>query len=399
MNTRFLSIAIVFVFAALSGCANTKIANNDTLALAAQEEAAKASISSDDAIRSASHALTMATNEGLKFYAPLHMDKAQEKLEEAQKYNKKEATDENRAAALAAAITAEKLIDSAKNNRIIVEKQLALSLEHREVLLELGTPKALPKEYNKGMAMLDNLVREIEGGNMAKVTVGQAELLEYFAEIEADTLKVQWLTRAETMLDKATDADADNYAPSTYAKARQGIKRADDFIEKNYRDRDGVKQQSKEAYNLAAQAYFVALEAQKIYKANEEDVEKYILEQQALFDKINRHAKVEDLASYSFYEQTTQLENALANKANDTALTPTPVDKMDAVEEGEKVSMVQKAAESISEPVAADVEKVESADAETAEATEPSDVVVQEDNTATVADEDKSVVEASETNE
>jgi len=319
VKTKLAPIAIAIIMSTgLIGCANTQIANNTTMNLAAQNEAAQIQLSPTEAIEQATQALTAAVTDGLAFYAPLHIEEAQDKLDEAHKYNQKEPTGENQLAAITAAITVGKLVAAGEDNRAIVKEQLALSLDHRDVLVELGTPKLFLKKYNKGLSMLDSLIREIEGGFFDKVASDQPGILAYFGELEAMTLKEQFLTKAEHMLDKAEDANADDFAPITFEKAELALERASGFIDDNYREREAIVVACDNAYSLASQAYFVSDEAQKVFETDKEGIEQYVLSVQALFDLINQTA-ADDLASHSFYEQANILKELIASQNEQVA--------------------------------------------------------------------------------
>ena len=303
-------LAVLCVALVVSGCANSKIANSDALARAAANAAQNAERSLDEVIHDSTLALAEALNEGLEFYAPLHLDKAKSALDKAKKLNKDKAKPEDLNQAMVEALKVEKLLQAARQNRDKVEKLLASALDHKAVLEELGTDKVLPKEYSKGMSMLGDVIRDVEGGLLDKVEAGQSKVLAYFNEIEADTLRVQWLSKAENMLGEAKDIDADDYAPVSFKEAERAFERADDFIGKSFRDREGVRQVCAHAYNKAAKAYHLAQEVKKVISKNEKEIEQYMLSVQQLFDAINQHAAVDALDSHSFAEQSRLLVSA-----------------------------------------------------------------------------------------
>lgn len=320
-------LAVLFVALVVSGCANSKIANSDALAQAAANAAQNAERSLDEVIHDSTLALAEALNEGLEFYAPLHLDQAKSALDKAKKLNKEKAKPEDLSQAMVEALKVEKLLQAGRQNRDKVEKLLAKALDHKAVLEELGTDKVLPKEYSKGMSMLTGVIRDVEGGLLDKVEAGQSKVLAYFNEIEADTLRVQWLSKAENMLGQAKDIDADDYAPVSFKEAERAYERADDFIGKSFRDRDGVKQVSAHAYNKAAKAYHLAQEVKKVISKNEKEIEQYMLSVQQLFDAINQHAAVNALDSHSFAEQSRLLVSAWQQPAESVAV----VEQVDAV--------------------------------------------------------------------
>lgn len=318
-------LAVLCVALVVSGCANSKIANSDALARAAANAAQNAERSLDEVIHDSTLALAEALNEGLEFYAPLHLDKAKSALDKAKKLNKDKAKPEDLNQAMVEALKVEKLLQAARQNRDKVEKLLASALDHKAVLEELGTDKVLPKEYSKGMSMLGDVIRDVEGGLLDKVEAGQSKVLAYFNEIEADTLRVQWLSKAENMLGQAKDVDADDYAPVSFKEAERAFERADDFIGKSFRDRQGVKDVAAHAYNKAAKAYHLGQEVKKVAGKKEKDIEQYMLSVQQLFDAINQHAAVASLDSHSFAEQSRLLVSAWQRPAVGDAAAAQPV--------------------------------------------------------------------------
>lgn len=355
-------LVVLCVALVVSGCANSRIANSDALAQAVANAAQNAERSLDEVIHDSTLALAEALNEGLEFYAPLHLDQAKSALDKAKKLNKEKAKPEDLSQAMVEALKVEKLLQAGRQNRDKVEKLLAKALEHKAVLEELGTDKVLPKEYSKGMSMLTDVIRDVEGGLLDKVEAGQSKVLAYFNEIEADTLRVQWLSKAENMLGQAKDIDADDYAPVSFKEAERAYERADDFIGKSFRDRDGVKQVSAHAYNKAAKAYHLAQEVKKVISKNEKEIEQYMLSVQQLFDAINQHAAVDALDSHSFAEQSRLLVSAWQQ--------PAAAEQADAVAEA-----------GADEDVGADVSDDVVADDATAEVT--AEVAVETDETVT----------------
>lgn len=322
-----IKLTILGLSVVITGCANTKLANDADLLLQAQEQATQVTKTPEEMIQIAGERINNADAD-LRFYAPIHMERAQDKLAEARKMSQKEATPENQAAALSAAILAEQLIGEAEKNRAVVKVQLAQSLAHRDILIELGSPEIQPKAFNKGMGHLDDLIREIEGGNIDKVTREQPDLLEEFAKIEADTLRVKWLSEAESTFAEAEDNGAGKYAPASYEQAELAIERADDYIEINYRDREGVRNKSREAYILAAKALNVSKEVQKIHQKSLEEVEAYTDSIQDLFEDINQEAEVSELVSLTFYEQAKQIKESI-RKQQDMSSIPEATESLE----------------------------------------------------------------------
>lgn len=316
MNATPKLFSTLLIAAALTSCANTKIANDESLTLAAQQEAIEHKLTATEIIEQASLAITKAKSEDLPFYAPLHIAKAEKTLSKAQKLNRKAETDEDKQQAKSAAITVQKLVQEAYQTKTIVEKQLAASFERKAIVDALDSKKVLPKQYRKTIEAFTVLIKDVEGGLFDNVAKGQPQLLDTFTELEANTMRELWLKKAIIMLDKAKDADADNFAEVTFNKADDAIDSANNFIDAHYSNREGVKEITFKAYNLAAQAYYLALEAEQLFDANEEDIESYLLNIQKRFNTINEHGLVDNLSSHSFKTQAELLATQVEAQHN-----------------------------------------------------------------------------------
>ncbi len=315
MNTyrrHNLSLALlVAVGITLAGCANTKIADSDAMAAASVSEADMSEMSTQEIIDSVSKAIND-SEENLFFYSPLHIENSRKKLTEARKLTQlKEKTPETEKAAKSAAILAGKYYQAAVKNKTVVQNQLVKSLRQRDILLELNADEVRPRLYANAMDSMKRLILEIEGGNLDKVVDKQPALQEQLAMVEAETMKSLYLDKARTKLSEAEDNNAEKFAYKTWEQAALAIDRASRFTDRNYRDRDGVKLISQEAYVKAATALNVTLEVQKIADGKAPELEQYVLDVQALMNTINQEVGVKELQSYTFYEQARLLSQKI----------------------------------------------------------------------------------------
>ena len=315
---KCLPILVLISSVLISACASQKVANSEALQSKALADAAAIDISPEEMISRASQRLNNA-DQDLRFYSPLHMQKAQEQLETARKLQQS-GKEENKTGALAAAILAEKLVKQAEENREQVKQQLAPALSHRAILMELGAADLLPGDFNSAMEDLQDLIILVESGQLDAVTKKQPSLLEAFAQLEADTLKVKWLNRAKAKLEQAEDTDADKFAPKSFEQAELAIERADSYTDSNYRDREGVKAKADEAFVLASKALNVALEVQKVYEKKISELENYMLDVQSWLDIINQGLKVPDLPALRFNEQSRTLAAKVFEQSKQTAV-------------------------------------------------------------------------------
>lgn len=312
--SRLLMLVSITISLMISGCASQKLANSDELQSKALADAANVDATPEELISRASERLNNAAQE-LRFYSPLHMQKAQEQLEQARKLHQAGKPD-NQTAVLAAAILAKKLVSQAETNLTHVKQQLAPALAHRAILLELGSPDLVPGSFNSAMSDLNKLIQHVESGQLDAVAKNQPKLLEDFARLEAETLKVKWLNRAKVKLAEARDADARKFAPKSYEQAELAIKRAETYTNSNYRDRAGVKAKADEAFVMAAKAHNLSNEVQKVFEKKISALEGYMLDVQSWLDNINQDLKVTDLAAFTFYEQSRAIAAKVFEQIN-----------------------------------------------------------------------------------
>lgn len=306
--------AIVGALALTTACTNTHVANSEQIEIQAQQAASTTEVSPEQALTQASELYAEATAQELLFYAPSHMEKARDKLDTARKIFNKMETPEDKLAVKGAAFAAKKLVEDAHTNKTKVETQLSRVLDHRKVLLELNTDTIHPKLYRKAVNKLEGLIRDIEGGLLAKAKDDEADVLQYYAEVEAETLKTTHLNIAIDKLDEAESIDADDFAEATFEKAEAAIEFAEDFIDKNYRDREGVVRVTHNAYMAAQRAYIIGQEAAKLVELNKEKAEEYALYVEALLQTINEQANIPGLQGQSFMSQARALSKAITDR-------------------------------------------------------------------------------------
>lgn len=294
----------------ITGCANNQIANTEILSQQAKEQASNSDLSPQEAILNSAKLIEQSQNDQLHFFAPLHYSAAQDALTEAQDLLNSNA--EN-ALVLEQTFKVDSLLKAAYKNKNNVLSTLKKSLMHKQVLEELGSPETLPEEFQDTVDDLKDLIKEIEGGFMDKALQGQAQLLSLMTEVEIATLKKQHLTPAESMIDKAESIDADEYAEKTFSQAQQTLESATLFIEKNYKDRDAVRNNGLDALNAASHAYFIAQEATGLVELKRADAENKALYFESLLERVNKSLGIDNLNTMSLYDQSVLMAKNIEN--------------------------------------------------------------------------------------
>jgi len=309
---KLQTLTLTFSALLLSACASKQIAISESVQQRAAQEASSATISPEQAIESAEEKLSDAKAAELEFFAPLHLVQAQESITQAREYLI-EPPEDIKNAALMAAIAAQNFIEDAYKNKVTVQANLKEALRHKDILIELKTPSLLADDYQSLMEDFVDLVILIEKGKTAEAVSDQVALLADMSELEIKTLKNIHLTEAEAFYEKADDIDADEYAELSFDKAGQVLDASNNFIQKNYRDRKGVKKAGEEALWATKRAYYVALESEKVIRMEPENSEKHILLMVDLLNSINQKAYGEDLEPQKLYSATEALIKMVGN--------------------------------------------------------------------------------------
>jgi len=284
MQTRLFQYTAIIFALLLSACANQQVAVSERIKLESAKAADSATFTPKQAIEDATKQLAEATEQDLDFYSPLHLSQAKESIEEAKNYLL-EPPKKIKNAALMSAIAAQRFISDAHKNKATVLTTLKKTFSHQQILIELKAPKITPQLYNDVVEDISDMINYIERGKMSDVSENLSSLHGDMALVEIDTLKIINLDLADNFIEKAKDIDADDYASITFKNAKNMIKKANTYIEKNYRNRKGVVNVGEKALWAAKKAYYVAFEAQKLTQMTEEPAEKHTLLVYSLLNK------------------------------------------------------------------------------------------------------------------
>lgn len=318
---RHLVFFSILLFS-LTACVNSKIANDELLTEQAKVLASSATMTPEQSLDEAQKKIDKAQKARLDFYAPLHFKAAKEALLTAKNILNK---GEGASLVLEQAFRVESLLNAGYKNREIVQAKLAPSLEHLGVLEKLKAPNIVPAGFSDVMDDLEAVIREMEGGFIEKAVERQPKLLQSMTELEINLLKKVHLTAAEDMLEKADGAKADKYAEITFKKAEQTLEDARRFIEKQYRDRAGVKSVGIKAWVAAARAYRLAKESAELVNLTPQKAEQRALYFESLLALINTQLQLKQLETKSFSAQAKAIVERIQRLSNQAEPTALPV--------------------------------------------------------------------------
>lgn len=281
------SVCIMTSVFLLGGCANNQIAETERVEAKAAHAAIKRALTPKEAIAKAEQNIAKAEQENFAFFAPTHLQQAQEALLLAKQLE--QSPDPKRPnGVIEESLAASHYIELGLKNKDDVLLYLKEAIAHKRVLQSLDVPDRFTEEYNLILNDFATLIRMIERGNAEQALNQQKPMRLAMTELEIKALKDEHLSYAQKLLDEADALDADRYAPKSFEKAQQKFRIANQYIEQHFRDRKGIHQQGLDATSLAQLALEVCIESKRIMTMDSQESEKYVL---AIQDKLSSFSR------------------------------------------------------------------------------------------------------------
>jgi hypothetical protein len=296
--------AALFCSLTISGCMSQQIANTRDIDAAVDQRASKTEQTPQQLCEAASVAISQAHQAELQRYAPLHLEQANDSLSDGQKAIKSSDGLKIEAGARHC-IKASQLIESGVQTAKRVKQALTDSIDQLAMLKQVDSQKKFADDIIDYEEDLVDLAETIEAGKMDQAMKDQADLLEDMQELEIEIVTYNHLTPVEVMLNKAEDADADDLAEKTFAKAEQELETAKKMIRGSYRDKAKVEKNSALAMRAARHAYYVAQEVEKTRELKPAAAEERVLYFEYLLQRINEKFQQDVVIGHSLYEQSS----------------------------------------------------------------------------------------------
>jgi len=307
----------------LSGCMSPKLADTTNISTYVENK----NLSPQQACEMASLSITKANKESLHFYAPLHLERASDTLEEAHKQIKVKETE---AAAVKNCYKVTQLVESGITIKAKVKHALSDSLAQLDMLSKVDKEKGFTSEIQDYSDDLVDIVKEIEASKMNKAMQNQAALIEEMIDLEIEIVTVNNLATVEVMLERAEDIDADDLAERTFEKAEIELKSAKKFIQSNYRNNKEVEEVSASAMQAAKHAFYVAQEVEELQELKADEAEEKVLYIESLFERINKRFDKNVVIGNSLYDQAgiivERLDEALEGSNKNIQATATKIE-------------------------------------------------------------------------
>lgn len=301
----------------LSACANQQVAATKVIENEAARKAEKRIVTPQEAIAVADEELLRAEKENLRFFSPLHLSQAEDNLAFAKKLLVKPKAGEPNAA-IEAAILAIEFLKKGFTNKADVQVYLKEAIAHKRLLQKLNVPELYPKAYGEVLFEFGKLIKIIEEGEPDVALNKQKPLRAKMYELEIAALTEIHLSEAKKVLLQAEENDAERFAPASFANAKYKIESTENYIQENYRDRNGIKKAGEHALLLAKIAHEVGIESKKLMNLDSAESEVYVLDQikklQGFQDLMKAGKLPPQSLERSSMQVSTSIETVLGNK-------------------------------------------------------------------------------------
>lgn len=297
----------VVALSLLTACAAPVVKDSLLIQQTASEQAQDSSQDVSQVLNEVRDLQVTAQREDLYFFSPTYIQQADEQLARADKALENNASSQ---IVLTHVLAAKQLLNRGLENKQTVIVQLKPALNGLEMLSQIDTPKLLNKDFKSIQDDTKDLIILIEQGKNAQSIQDLEDVLTDIHKLEIKTLKKTFLLPAENALEKAEDVDADDYAPLSYAAAKQSIEKFESFIENNAANRDEISKRSIQSIHLAQHAHHVAKDAKPLLKLNNEQAEQHILNVEKMLARIGTALNNPDVNHLPLDSQSIALAQA-----------------------------------------------------------------------------------------
>ena len=304
MNKLLVS-ALSCVF--LSACSAPAVKDTAIIQQSAIEQAKSVNLSPQQVLDETRDLQVQAQREDLYFYSPNYIAQAENEIRQAEEALKEKLAPQQ---IITHALTGQQLLKRGLETKQTVLTQLKLALDGLAMLSELKTEKLMASEFSDIQADIKELIILIEQGNTTQALKEQSDVLADIAILEINVLKKTYLSQAELALEKAEDADAEDYASLSFEQASIAVERLQSFIEVNPKNRQGINLKTQDTVRLCQHAQNVASAAKPLLKLTNEGAEQHVLFIEKLIARIGQALNHEDVSYLPLDNQSIALAQA-----------------------------------------------------------------------------------------
>jgi outer membrane protein OmpA-like peptidoglycan-associated protein len=127
----------------------------------------------------------------------------------------------------------------------------------RDDALKAEADKYAAEDWKKAEQLFEKAAQILERGNSKKAGAKSAEAEQAYRAAELNAIKVNYLQGAWSLIEKADDMGAEEYAPKTLAKARSLAESSEKLLTEDRYDTDKARQEAQQAKYEASHAIFL----------------------------------------------------------------------------------------------------------------------------------------------
>ncbi|MEY8204595.1 MAG: hypothetical protein RPR40_05930 [Bermanella sp.] len=291
----------------ISACSAPAVKDTLLIQQSAQEQAKESALSPQEVLTETRNLQISAQREDLYFYSPTYIAQAEEEIRSA------ESAFEDKLSAqqiITHALTGQQLLRRGLENKTTVLNQLKLSLNGLALLEKLDAPTLFEGDYTDVQDDTKDLIILIEQGNTSQALLDQNAVLSDIADIEIKVLKKTYLGQAEAALEKAMDAEAEDFAPVSIDKANLAVEKLALFIEGNRKQLQAIAHETQKTVHLAQHAEHVAIAAEPLLKLKINSAEQHVLFIEKLIARIGQALNQQSVTHLPLDNQSIALAQA-----------------------------------------------------------------------------------------
>ena len=305
MNKAIISLCTLSL---LTACAGPAIKDTVLIQQTAINQAQTEKQDPQQVIETSRELQINAQQQDLYFYSPNYMAQAEKEMAKAE-----DALKQSKPASviITHSLMAKALFERGLATKETVINQLKLSFDGLVMLKEINAHVLLKDDFADIEDDIKDLIILIEQDKTQRALKEQKDVLADIIELEVDTLLAGHFSPAEKALEKAEDADADEFAAKTFEIAEQAIEKLEIFIETRYKERETIREHSEAAIRLAQHAENVAKAAQPLLKMNSEQAEEHVLYVESLLDRVTKALEHSSITHLPLNNQSIALAQAV----------------------------------------------------------------------------------------
>jgi len=257
----------------LAGCAADV---GKTVKVSDAELAKYGTLSAADAVAALEKRLNDAKAANMPFFAPDYFRGASEILSDAQKSPEKQPKDE----LIGNIAKADAILDKGQTMMAIVQSRLVNELAMKDQLDKDNVAKVFPKEYDKSISDLSDLIEKVELEKADNLDKDKIELVKMMQALDVKTIQYIALHDSEVINEDTQSKDGEKQAPATFAEALRVYQDAGNRISQAPHDKESVQHAGADALFAANHARYVNERVVALQNQIKKSIEPIVLEEE-----------------------------------------------------------------------------------------------------------------------